>query len=266
MATQAETTTVGGDNLMSSCEHIDTTVDQHILLIGINRPKKKNALTPEMYKAIGEALVDADTNPTIKAVLVHGTTGAFSAGSDLSGFDKRDPNQPPPAGQLVAVLHEFRKPVVAAVSGLAVGIGTTILLHCDLVYASHDTRFRMPFISLGLCPEAGSSLLLPATVGLRQASEVLLLGDFFSTAKAIELGIVNDSIDTDKVMNHALEKTRQLAEKPSQAMIESKRLLKQAYHQALGNRMNEEIKLFNELLSTSESIEARAKQKNARKV
>lgn len=242
---------------MSNCAHITLRRHQSVLQVGLNRPEKKNALTVSMYEAIGEALLAADNDPEIKAIVLHGTAEAFSSGNDLREFDQREPGKPSPAGRLLLILHGLQKPLIAAVSGLAVGIGTTLLLHCDLVVAAPDTRFRLPFVDLGLCPEAGSSLLLPASVGHRLAAEVLMLGDFFTTEKARELGIVNQVVATDQVLNHAVQVGQQLAAKPGQALMATKRLLKQATRDSVEERMRQEFQLFSELLVSEESVAIR---------
>jgi enoyl-CoA hydratase/carnithine racemase len=240
-------------------KHIDISIHNNVMKIGLNRPDKKNALTSHMYDTMGTALLDARENPDIKVVLFHGTKDLFSAGNDLKGFDNRDPSTLSPGAKFLFVLQAFEKPVVAAVSGIAIGIGVTLLLHCDLVYADDHTRFRMPFVNLGVCPEAGSSLLLPACAGYKKAAEILMLGEFFDATQAVELGIVNRSVSN--VLEFAIEKAELLAQKPQQALLSTKRLLKKGSNQ-LVECMTEEFKLFNELLQTPESINVRAKLKN----
>lgn len=247
---------------MDENRHINVTIRKDVMKIGINRPEKKNALTQEMYDAMRLALLEAEENSDIKVVLINGTDDAFSAGNDLKGFDNRDPEKPSPAARFLTVLHAFKKPVVAAVSGIAVGIGSTLLLHCDLVYAAPDTRFRMPFTDLGVIPEAGSTLLLPANAGHRLAAEVLMLGDFFDTRKAIEMGLVNAAVPTEDLIDYAIEKAEQLAEKPTQALSLTKQLMKRSAHQPVAEHMALEFKHFGELLLSPESIAIRAKMKN----
>ncbi len=242
---------------MSNLKQIVVARSQGVMQIGINRPEKKNALTRAMYVSLREALAAAEQDPDIKVVLLHGCDEAFSAGNDLADFDSRDPSKPSPGALLVGAMHEFKKPVVAAVSGLAVGIGTTLLLHCDLVYAAPGTRFRLPFINLGVCPEAGSSLLLPLLAGHRKASELLLLGDFFSTQEAIDAAIVNREVAGDELMGFAFNQAVALAEKPTEALMTTKRLLKQAQYQPMKERMTEEFSLFNQMLQSPESQAAR---------
>jgi enoyl-CoA hydratase/carnithine racemase len=250
---------------MNEDQNITVSVHHGIMQIGINRPEKKNALTKDMYDAMRHTLLEAEKNPDIKVVLIHGTHDAFSAGNDLKGFDNRDPDTPSPGAQFLTVLHAFKKPVVAAVSGIAVGVGATLLLHCDLVYAAPDTRFRMPFINLGVIPEAGSTLLLPANAGQRLAAEVLLLGDFFNTRKAIDIGLVNEVVSTEDLLGFAIEKAEQLAQKPQQALMLTKQMMKRTAHQPVAEHMALEFKHFGELLLSPESIAIRAKMKNRNK-
>lgn len=238
---------------MSQCDQVELVLEEGVLRVGINRPEKKNALNIAMYEALGAALLAADEDPQVRVILLHGVPEAFSSGNDMADFDKRDPDKPSAASLLLLILHGLKKPLIAAVSGLAVGIGTTLLLHCDLVYAAPDTRFRLPFVDLGLCPEAGSSLLLPATAGLRLASEVLLLADVFDTEKAIALGLVNQAIELDRLLGHALASAKRLALKPALALTTTKQLLKAADQQPVAERMQQEFKHFSALLQTDES-------------
>jgi enoyl-CoA hydratase/carnithine racemase len=244
---------------MSNSEQIVVTCSQGVIQIGINRPEKKNALNRAMYESLREAFVTAGQDPEIKVVLLHGCDEAFSAGNDLADFDNRDTSEHSPAALFVEEIHEFNKPIVAAVSGLAVGIGTTLLLHCDLVYATPDTRFRLSFVNLGVCPEAGSTLLLPLLAGHRKASELLLLGDFFSTQTAIDASIVNQAVASEDLMGYAYNQAVILAEKPNNALMITKRLLKQAQYQSMKARMTEEFALFNQMLRSPESRSARQK-------
>jgi len=242
---------------MSDPNHVLIARQSGVLKIGINRPEKKNALNQAMYESIGQAFITAGKDPDIRVVLLHGLPDCFSAGNDLADFNHRDPNKPSPGSLLLQIMHDFEKPVLAAVSGLAVGIGTTMLLHCDLVYAESKTRFRLPFVDLGVCPEAGSSLTLPAIVGHRRAAELLMLGEFFSIETAIDAGIVTRGINGEALMEVANAKAVALTEKPVEALLATKRLLKQTQHQSVKERMDEEFRLFRKLLQTPESIAAR---------
>lgn len=242
-------------------KYIDVSLHKKILRIGINRPRKKNALTIKMYNTLRLTLLNARENPDVRVVLLHGTTDAFCAGNDLKEFDDRDPNTSSPAEKFLIVLQAFNKPIIAAVSGIAVGVGVTMLLHCDLVYATQNTQFQLSFINLGVCPEAGSSFLLPANAGLKKAAEVLMLGNFFDTTKATNLGIINRAVETKNVLDYALKKAEELTQKSQQALLIIKKLIKQGNQQDVIERMSLESKLFGELLLTPESIEARAKLK-----
>jgi len=238
---------------MSHSDYIDVTVDAHIMRIGFNRLAKKNALTQEMYEAISAAVVEADSRDDVRVIVLHGDESCFTAGNDLSDFNARDPNELSNAIKLLLVLHDLKKPLVAAVSGMAVGIGTTVLLHCDIVYAADTTRFRLPFVNLGLCPEAASSLLLPSIAGHRLAAELLLIGDFFDTDTAMKAGLVNRSMPAEDVLNFAMERAQRLASQPVQATLESKRLMKSHSYDAVKACLLEEASVFARLLDSDES-------------
>jgi len=241
---------------MGSSENIIIHQESGVLHIGINRPQKKNALTSEMYAAMASALENSVTDESIKVVLIHGTQDVFSAGNDLKDFDNRDVNQPSPASALLYQLHHYPKPIVGAVSGVAIGIGVTMLLHFDLVYAS-ETLFKMPFVDLGVCPEGGSSLLIPQLAGHRKAAEVLMLGDAFNTEAAINMGIVNQQLDQSDVFNFALSIANKLALKPQTALRTTKRLLKEPQQTLLNNIIKNELVVFSQLLQSAESQAAR---------
>jgi enoyl-CoA hydratase/carnithine racemase len=234
-----------------------TARDGAVQRIQINRPEKKNALTAEMYAAIAAALKAADADAGVRAVLIHGAGDAFTAGNDLQDFLANAPRTPdaPVFGFLEAVSHAA-KPLVAAVNGVAVGVGTTMLLHCDLVYAADGTKFALPFVNLGLCPEAASSFLLPAIVGYQRAAELLLLGEPFDAAKAYALGIVTEVVPAEILMMRAGDAARKLAEKPAASVRLSKRLMKRAWMPAIEAALVEEIRHFGERLGSPEAKEA----------
>jgi enoyl-CoA hydratase/carnithine racemase len=244
---------------MTSPENVLIHKDDGVLHIGIHRPEKKNALTKLMYAAMAKALKDSVSDDSIKVVLIYGTQDAFSAGNDLNDFDNRDVNQPSPAAVLLHELHHYPKPVLGAVSGIAIGIGVTMLLHFDLVYAS-DTYFKMPFVDLGVCPEGGSSLLIPQLAGHRKAAEILMLGDAFNTQSAISMGIVNQQIDKSEVFDFALSKAKALALKPQNALRTTKRLLKAPQHTQLSQIIENELAVFATLLQSEESQIARKRK------
>src|SRR6185437_14978583 len=169
---------------------IEIERDAAILRIAINRPEKKNALTADMYTALANALEEAEGDAGVRVLLLHGKGDAFTAGNDLQDFLQKPwkGQAEPPAVRFIHAVAHAKKPVVAAVHGLVVGVGTTILLHCDLVYAAEDTRFIMPFINLGIVPEAASTVLLPALIGRQRASELFMLGTPLSAQRAFEIG------------------------------------------------------------------------------
>lgn len=199
-----------------------------VRLIRLDRPEKKNALTGTMYDAMREALVGADDSESIGAVVFAGGPGAFSAGNDLADFvaGARKPFNEAPALLFIRQLARTRTPMVAAVDGIAVGIGTTLTLHCDLVYASPAARFRMPFVELGLVPEAASSYLLPRRVGRLKATEMLLLSQPFDADEALRLGLVNAVMPTGLLLEHALAQAGRLAALPRGAVAATRALIR----------------------------------------
>ncbi len=238
--------------------HILTTLQDHIQIVTISRIEKKNALTSDMYEALRTAIKTADNNPDVNVILLRGADGVFTAGNDINDFNNRPKDAPSSGQQFMHSLHETQKPIIAQVEGLAIGIGTTMLLHCDLVYVAQDARLRLPFVNLGLCPEAGSSLLLPKRAGHRAASELLLLGDFFSADEAVEHGIANRTIGPDAIADFVWEQALKLAAKDPTAVRESKRLLKTQYADACTVQIKAESVVFNRLLQSDASRKARA--------
>ncbi|WP_424361158.1 enoyl-CoA hydratase-related protein [Methylocystis parvus] len=201
--------------------------DYGVLQLLFNRPEKKNAFDRETYLALIAALDAARSDDAVRAVVFAGAGGDFTAGNDLADF--RDFLERPgdfPALAFVKTLAAFEKPMIAAVAGDAVGVGTTMLFHCDLVYASPDARLRMPFIDLGLVPEAGASLLVPQRMGMARASQYLLLGDGFSGAEAHALGLVNALAPSESVLEMAMAAAEKLAAKPPAALMASRRLMR----------------------------------------
>ena len=232
--------------------------ERGLLTLRFNRPDKKNALTRAMYSHLAEALQLADTDPEINAVLITGTAEYFTAGNDIADFIQQPPsNLDSPVFQFMLTLLECRKPVIAAVAGAAVGIGTTMLLHCDLVYVSRDARLRMPFVNLGLCPEFGSSLLLPRLLGHAKAAELLLLGEGFSGEQAAQWGIATEALGSGE---EALAKAREMALRfeslPSQAVRISKQLMKAPDREQLRKVIEEESAQFTQRLRSPEAIAA----------
>ena len=201
--------------------------DDKILRVTINRPAKKNALTGAMYDAMREALELADRDDDIAAVLIAGTDGVFTAGNDIGDFlaGTRDAHGSP-AFRFITAIALCDTPIVAAVDGNAVGVGTTMLFHCDLVYAAPSAKFRMPFIDLGLVPEAASSMTVPLRVGMAKASEWLLLGDAFDAHEAHRCGIVNRVVAAGELIDTARNAAMRLAAKPKQALAATRRLMR----------------------------------------
>lgn len=221
-----------------------------ILRLTFNRPEKKNALDRASYSALIGALEGASHDPDVRVVLFDGASGDFTAGNDLADF--RDFLESPaefPALTFVRALAAFEKPMVAAVTGDAIGVGATMLFHCDLVYASPGARLRMPFIDLGLVPEAGASLLVPQRLGMARASQYLLLGETLSGEEAHRLGVVNGLAPPDGVVETALSAARTLAAKPAEALRASRRLLR-GDPAALIARIDEEAELFAKALAS----------------
>lgn len=227
--------------------------------ITIHRPEKKNALTRAMYGGLRDALRDATADPAIRAVLLTGGAACFTSGNDVGDFRARGDQQadvPSPAREFLAALIACPKPVVAAVAGFAIGIGTTMLLHCDLVYAADNAVFRMPFVDLGVCPEGGSSLLIPLRGGHLLANELLLLAEAFGPETALRAGIVNAAVAPEALLAHAEAKARLLAAKPPEALAATKALLRRADVGGLGPHMTAEFARFSELLRGPEAAEA----------
>jgi enoyl-CoA hydratase/carnithine racemase len=237
-------------------EHIVVSVQDRILSIRLDRPEKKNALTGGMYLGLIEALQQAETDSAVRVVLITGTQDCFTAGNDLMDFANAKPGETSPAIIYLQTLAAAQKPVVCAVAGVAVGIGTTMLLHCDLVYASPDARFQLPFVNLGLCPEAGSSVMLPELMGHRRAAELLLFGEPFTSEKALELGIINAVYPGGELLAAATAKAQQLAEKPPSALRTTKALLKHSAAGAVADAMARETEKFAALLQGPEAREA----------
>lgn len=206
---------------------IITDPHQGVRQLTISRPERRNALDRATYRALAAALEAAAPDDSVHTVVLTGAAGCFTAGNDLADFqDTTDRSEPSAGRSFLGVLSTFPKPVVAAVEGFAVGIGTTKLLHCDLAYAGAGARFRLPFVNLGLCPEGASSYLLPRIAGAKRASELLLLGELFSAAEAAEAGIVNAVTDEGAALARALEKAQALAALPPQSLAATKRLLR----------------------------------------
>ncbi|WP_292531997.1 enoyl-CoA hydratase-related protein [Methylocystis sp.] len=236
-------------------EKIVVSSDQGVLRLLINRPEKKNALDREMYRALIATLEAAASDEAVRAVVFAGAGGNFSAGNDLADFrDFAASAEPFPALTFIRATAAFDKPLVAAVTGDAVGVGTTLLFHCDLVYASPDARFKMPFVDLALPPEGGASLLIPQRFGMAKASQYLLLGDGFDGEEALRLGLVNRVAPAEAVLDLAMDAARRLAAKPPQALRMARRLMRGDRKDILA-RIDGEAALFAQALTSPEARE-----------
>jgi enoyl-CoA hydratase/carnithine racemase len=226
--------------------------DGAVMRIVIDRPSKKNALNKAMYEQLIAALAQADADDETRAIVLSGAGRMFTAGNDLEDFRRPFENLKEfPALRFVRALAALQTPIVAAVTGDAVGVGVTMLLHCDLVYAARGARFLLPFVDLGLLPEAGSTLLLPQRVGLAKASELMLLCDIFDAEEALRLGLVNAlGEDEEEVERLALVAAQRLAEKPRAALAATRRLLRG--DPAVAHRIEEEGAQFAAALTTRE--------------
>jgi enoyl-CoA hydratase/carnithine racemase len=228
-----------------------------VATIRMSRPEKKNALTTDMYRGLAAALYDADAAPDVRVLLLAGAGGSFTSGNDLRDFMGAPPMDADiPALQFLRALAKCRKPIVAAVNGVAVGIGTTMLLQCDLVVADSDTRFSLPFINLGLVPEGASSLLLPRIMGHQRASELLMLGDVFDAALAERFGLVNRVSTPGEAEIVAMALAQTLAAKAPNALLTTKALLKGGMNTAVLTRIDEEGRHFGLQLHSAEFREA----------
>ena len=241
-------------------DEVVVDVADGVLELRLDRPARKNAITVAMYAAMADALQRAEDDPAVRAVLLCGHEAVFTSGNDIADFRGPLPPEEPgverPVARFLRLISTMTKPVVAAVTGPAVGIGTTMLLHCDLVYAGEGARLQLPFVNLGLVPEAASSLLLPAALGHRRAAELLLLGEPFSAEKARDYGIVTAVVPDAEVFDVAAAAARRLADQPPTAVRLSKQLLRGGQADAVAARMAEENVLFRERLSSPEAKEA----------
>lgn len=236
------------------------------LELKFNRPTKKNAISLDMYRKLSEALQHAATDPSIKSVLITGSDTCFTAGNDLADFSNIDniTNKNNPIFVFMKTLMAMPKPIVAGVSGNAVGIGTTLLLHCDLVFCDSSAQFSMPFVKLGLCPEFGSSFLIPKLAGIAKANEWLLLGEPFTAAQAEQAGVINRVVQSP--YDEAKKTCEKIALLPPNAVKNTKALLKNYHHDLTEKVVEEEIALFAKALLEPEFKEAAyaffAKKKN----
>jgi enoyl-CoA hydratase/carnithine racemase len=231
-----------------------------VCTIEFNRPEKRNALTDAMFQSLAEVLIDAQQDEKISVILIKGKPDAFTAGYDLQNFLDHPPVYPhSPVFHFMYQLSHLPKPVVAAVRGSAIGIGATMLLHCDLVYAADRARFCMPFTQLGLCPEFASTFLLPQLAGHQRAAEKLLLGEIFGAFDALDIGLVSQVMPESQLERHAYAQALKLAGLPISSVRLTKRLMKSAGMDAINARIAEESKLFSEMLKAPAAQQALAR-------
>ncbi|HEX5685518.1 MAG TPA: enoyl-CoA hydratase [Ideonella sp.] len=236
---------------------IKTAVVNGVATIEIARPEKKNALTQAMYQAMADAINAAQEDGAVRAVLITGQPGIFTSGNDIEDFMQRPPQSiDSPVFRFMQALVGSDKPVVAAVTGAAIGIGTTLLLHCDFVYVSDESRLAMPFVGLGLVPEFASSLLVPELMGQRRAAEKLLLGDPFTGEQAVDCGIANAVLPAAEVVPHARRVAERFNALPPGAVRDSKRLMRGPHREQVLKAITDEAELFGKRLRSPEAMEA----------
>jgi enoyl-CoA hydratase/carnithine racemase len=237
--------------------HILTHTERGVTTVTLNRLDRKNSITAQMYGAMADALAAAAADAAVRVLVFQGHETVFSAGNDIGDFLNQPPaTQDSPVFRFLRGLATFEKPLLAAVCGPAVGVGTTMLFHCDLVYAGDNAAFSMPFVNLGLCPEAASSLLVPRMLGYHRAAEALLLGEPFMAEAALEVGLVNRVVPPTEANGVAQAAAQKLAAKPLSSLIETKRLMKRGQQQAVLEQMAAEGEVFARLLAAPAAREA----------
>jgi len=234
--------------------HLQTTLTDRVLTIRLHRPSKRNALTLDMYTGIADLLNEASGDPSIRAVLLAGSPDCFTGGNDL--IEGRIEGLEGPHGRFMDALSRFPKPLIAAPSGIAVGVGVTLLFHCDLVYCGANTTFRVPFVPLAVCPEFGSTVLLPRIAGYHRACALLLTGESFDAATAKEFGFVNEILPNDQVEEFAQAKAAFIAAQPPSSVRATKMLLKRPVSADTQEAIRAEMKLLLELQDGAEAREA----------
>lgn len=228
-----------------------------VMTLTLNRLARKNSITSDMYAALADGVARAQEDGSVRVVLIQGHETVFSAGNDIGDFLDKPPAGPDsPVFRFLRGIAGFPKPLLASVCGPAVGIGTTMLFHCDLVYAGDNAAFSMPFVNLGLCPEAASSLLVPQMLGYHRAAEALLLGEPFMAEAALEVGLVNRVLPPTEVNGYAHAQARKLAAKPLTSLVETKRLMKKPQQQAVLRQMDDEAESFSRMLVSPAAREA----------
>lgn len=228
-----------------------------VTTLTFNRPDKKNSITAAMYASLADALEAAAADDSVRCVVFQGNETTFSAGNDIADFLNNPPaTTDSPVFRFLRGIAQFPKPLLAAVCGPAVGVGTTLLFHCDLVYAGDNAAFSMPFVNLGLCPEAASSLLVPQMFGYHRAAEALLLGEPFMAEAALEVGLVNRVVPPSEAAAVAQQTARKLAAKPLSSLVATKRLMKQGQMKQVMTVMAEEGEHFGRMLREPAAREA----------
>lgn len=237
--------------------HLSVEKNGPVTTVRFTRPEKKNALDLAMYEAWAAAFEQAAADDAVRVVVLTGSAGIFTAGNDIGDFMRNPPTgESSPVFRVLTAVRSFPKPIVAAVDGPAIGIGTTILLHCDLVIATESARFQLPFVNLALVPEAASSLLLPSLVGMHRAAEWLMLGEPFDAQAALMAGLVNRVVTADALEPTAQDLAARLAQKPKEALRLTKKLLRGPTSAQVEQTMRDESALFLERLASAEAMEA----------
>ena len=230
--------------------HVSVQHTGRILEVELQRRDKKNAITVDMYAAMSNALLAADADPGIHAVYLHGQADLFSSGNDVADFLDPTLRERGEGQRFVRTIAATRTPIVAAVGGLAIGVGATLLLHCDIVVAAEDARLQFPFVSLGLCPEAGSSMVLTQLAGARRAAALMLLGEPFSAAQARDAGMVTEVVPASQLLDRGRALASQLAKQPRDALFTTKALMRRPWADALKAHMDAELVEFERLLGS----------------
>ena len=237
--------------------HVLTHIEDGVMTITLNRLERKNSITSAMYAVLADAIAQAENDPAIRVAVLQGHETVFSAGNDIGDFLNQPPSgQDSPVFRFLRSIAGFPKPLVAAVCGPAVGIGTTMLFHCDFVYAGDNAAFSMPFVNLGLCPEAAASLLVPQMLGYHRAAEALLLGEPFMAEAALEVGLVNRVVPPMEANGVARSIARKLAVKPPSSLAETKRLMKTSMQRQVLEQMAQEGISFGRMLGEPAAKEA----------
>lgn len=239
--------------LISRDPHVRVALADGVLTLTLDRPARRNALTQGMYAALADAFDHASASEAVGAVLLHGAGGCFTAGNDLDDFTSTGARRERAGHRFLHAIAGCTKPIVAAVAGHAVGVGATLLLHCDFVLAAHSARFRLPFVPLGLCPEGGSSMLLPQRAGARLAAQLLYLGDPFDAATAVRAGIAGEVVPEGALLEHAHALAARLAAQPREAVQATKALLKGTLGRTAVQAIEDEYPTFERLLASPEA-------------